>query len=491
MQGQHCVHSFAVAWVGQADDDHLAHGRMLFQHAFDLARVHVVAAGLDHLFEPPFEFDMSIGPLAGQVARLEPAVGGEGRACGFGFAKVAGKDQRTAALDLAGRSHCAGLIVGVGNAEAKAGFKATDGVAQHLVIGTGVGVAGGTGSFGLAVFDEQPSTRAAQGLQGRQGGRAPADADAVQMGQRAGVEICMVDAFVKHRRHLQPGGDGLVAQQPQGGARRKALLKDRAATAHQGAQCEVHQAAHVVDRQVAEVTRQERIEPVVLHCGGVQQPGVREHGRFGPACGARREDDGRRPRQRHRGGGIRRRAGRCQPTQRGHRGQATGHAVEVQHRRQRGLLRRQVQQRIEVAVFKVLQGQDQTRLNALHDLGQFRRRAAWVEPHVDAASAADGHQQQQVFGAGRAEQRHTIAGRKTQLAQPGRHRLHQAVHMSVGPGLALHARTFGRWSVRCMPSHHLINAFESSGIALGAAMVRARIGARLRGQHKIEWTIKL
>jgi hypothetical protein len=215
---------------------------------------------------------------------------------------------------------------------------------------------------------------------------------------------------------------------------REALQEDHAATAHQRAQRQVHQAAHVVDRQVAQQARplrRRRVQPQVLHGGGQQQALVREHRGLGPAGGARGEDDGRGAGQRSVGriglalAGQHRQGLQC--------GQQAAQVVEDTHRRQRCQSPCLHKQRFEVLAFECAQREQQARLHALDGLRHFGRRVARVQAHVDGADAAGGHQQQQVFGPWCGQQRQPVTGTHTGCGQRLRGSVDLRIELVVRP----------------------------------------------------------
>src|SRR3954469_22252611 len=65
--------------VGHADDGDLHDRRVLREHPLDLGRVHVLAAGDDHVLEPVLDEHEALVVDAAQVAGAEPAVRGDDR----------------------------------------------------------------------------------------------------------------------------------------------------------------------------------------------------------------------------------------------------------------------------------------------------------------------------------------------------------------------------------------------------------------------------
>src|SRR5262249_52189151 len=73
---QHYVYldRLAPAWVGHADGDDFAHFGMLEQRLLDIARIHVHAAADDHVLLAVDDAEVAVSVLAGDVARIQPAI---------------------------------------------------------------------------------------------------------------------------------------------------------------------------------------------------------------------------------------------------------------------------------------------------------------------------------------------------------------------------------------------------------------------------------
>src|SRR5207247_560004 len=69
-----CRDLFAPAFGGETGHRHLGDGRMLLEHHLYLARVDVVSAGDDQLFDPSSDGEASIGGDLADVAGAKPAV---------------------------------------------------------------------------------------------------------------------------------------------------------------------------------------------------------------------------------------------------------------------------------------------------------------------------------------------------------------------------------------------------------------------------------
>src|SRR6201996_3381416 len=78
-QGDDRVDPFAPGAVGDADHRHLGHGRVLGDDVLDLDRVHVLAAGDDHVLDPVDHVDVAALVHPAAVAGVHPA-----RPDGFG-----------------------------------------------------------------------------------------------------------------------------------------------------------------------------------------------------------------------------------------------------------------------------------------------------------------------------------------------------------------------------------------------------------------------
>src|SRR5437763_8593710 len=65
---------FAEAGVGTADDEDVAHGRMVAQHGLHLLGEHLLAARVDAERPPPEKADGAVGLHGGHVPRQGPAV---------------------------------------------------------------------------------------------------------------------------------------------------------------------------------------------------------------------------------------------------------------------------------------------------------------------------------------------------------------------------------------------------------------------------------
>ena len=85
--------------VFPADDDGIHHARIGQQDTFDLGRVDVLAAGLDHVFDPIDEIDGAVRVAPADIAQMEPAAA-EVMRVGVGRVPVAAEQSRAAKRDL-------------------------------------------------------------------------------------------------------------------------------------------------------------------------------------------------------------------------------------------------------------------------------------------------------------------------------------------------------------------------------------------------------
>ena len=89
----------APALVGHADDRSVGDAGVLVQHALDLGRIHVLAAGDVHVLEPAEDAVVALVVELGHVAGVEPAVA-QDLLRRLGIPPVAGEDVRPPHLEL-------------------------------------------------------------------------------------------------------------------------------------------------------------------------------------------------------------------------------------------------------------------------------------------------------------------------------------------------------------------------------------------------------
>src|SRR5206468_6586972 len=103
-------------FVGQTDDGRFFYPGTAIQYFLDLARIDVLAAGDDHIVDAAAKIKKSLGILADEIARVEPAVAQFSRRLD-GIVPVSPRDVRTAddqLPDFARRDDLVGACVVLG-----------------------------------------------------------------------------------------------------------------------------------------------------------------------------------------------------------------------------------------------------------------------------------------------------------------------------------------------------------------------------------------
>ena len=223
-----------------------------------------------------------------------------------------------------------------------------------------------------------------------------------------------------------------MRDQPERARRVESLHEHDAAAAGQRTEREVHQAADVVDRQVAENTGVPgRSEPIVLDGGREQQPLVGQHRGLGHARAARGEDD-RRTSLESGGAAV---VGRgCQRRQ---CVECMDQAVEVGVRHHGRRCVGLGEHSRQVGPFEGPQHEDDPGLDPLEHRRQFARRVARVQADVDRADPAGREPQQQVLRSRCAEHREAVARPQTGLGEPACCGLDRCVQIRVAPAALL------------------------------------------------------
>ena len=81
--------------IGDADHRTLEYRRVSVQHRFDFRRIHIFAAGNEHILEPVNDIKAPVFVITGQIARMKPAIAINNLCPGSSVVEVAGGDAGT------------------------------------------------------------------------------------------------------------------------------------------------------------------------------------------------------------------------------------------------------------------------------------------------------------------------------------------------------------------------------------------------------------
>ena len=212
----------AVLLVGHTDDLNVPHLGMGVDELLDLLGVDVLTAADDHVLEAARDEVVSVGTAAGQVARVEPAVGVDGLGGGLGHLVVALHDVVAAGHELAvdpvgaiqtrlGVDDLA-LHVGKGRADRLGSYLQAIVVAGHGTAGGGLGLT--VDRYDLPHIHDLGSCGLLHEVGGAVGTRHDTDPHVGEVGLG---EVLMLHHGDKHGGHTVEGGDVLVVDAGQSG----------------------------------------------------------------------------------------------------------------------------------------------------------------------------------------------------------------------------------------------------------------------------------